>query len=132
MTWAKQHGEKIDATINDMEERSALLDSLMNWLKNAENTLDIRNDQPMPPELNEIEKYVFPTVFYSAAFFTLLLRNGNVLHATSSQLKVGLVQNFSVINCPLFSRIVYVPHPCTRLIKFLRGHGHGDQHVPLR
>ncbi|XP_077965714.1 microtubule-actin cross-linking factor 1-like isoform X2 [Styela clava] len=58
VTWAQQHGERIDSAIGDMEAKAALMEKLMGWLKNAEHNLDVSNDQPMPESIEAIETLI--------------------------------------------------------------------------
>lgn len=58
VTWAKQHESRLDNALSEMEKNAEITNKLLDWLKEAENTLDARNVEPLPPSVVAIDKYV--------------------------------------------------------------------------
>lgn len=57
MTWAKQHSDKLDTAIFDLEANTAIMAELMKWLEKSEADLTEKNLQPMPTVIEDLNKY---------------------------------------------------------------------------
>lgn len=57
-TWAKSRHQKLEDHLEALRELARLMDELMRWLQRCEDTLTTLEAEPLPDELDEIEKLI--------------------------------------------------------------------------
>ena len=73
LTWAKQHEQRLDTALKDLQHNASLLEELLSWLQWAETTLVQRDTEPLPQDIPQLkslmtEHQVGGTVAFSSAF----------------------------------------------------------------
>ncbi|KAM4042423.1 dystonin isoform 16-T16 [Anomaloglossus baeobatrachus] len=58
LTWAKQHQQRLTVALEDLVAKKELLESLLQWLQWAETTLNEKNKEEIPEEIDEVKALI--------------------------------------------------------------------------
>ncbi|XP_073482804.1 dystonin isoform X13 [Aquarana catesbeiana] len=58
LTWAKQHQQRLAAALDDLITKKELLESLLTWLQWAEATLNEKDKEDIPEEIDEVKALI--------------------------------------------------------------------------
>ncbi|KAM5163311.1 dystonin isoform 3-T3 [Mantella aurantiaca] len=58
LTWAKQHQQRLTAALDDLIAKKELLESLLTWLQWAESTLNEKDKEDIPEEIDEVKALI--------------------------------------------------------------------------
>ena len=53
--WARQHQQRLSAALSELQTTQELVENLLGWLQWAETTLNTKDKEPMPQELEEVK-----------------------------------------------------------------------------
>ncbi|XP_069582844.1 dystonin isoform X4 [Ranitomeya imitator] len=58
LTWAKQHQQRLTVALDDLIAKKELLESLLQWLQWAETTLNEKDKEDIPEEIDEVKALI--------------------------------------------------------------------------
>lgn len=58
LTWAKQHHQRLAVALDDLITKKELLESLLTWLQWAEATLNEKDKEDIPEEIDEVKALI--------------------------------------------------------------------------
>ncbi|XP_056421733.1 dystonin isoform X3 [Hyla sarda] len=58
LTWAKQHQHRLALALEDLVAKKVLLESLLQWLQWAETTLNEKDEEDIPEEIDEVKALI--------------------------------------------------------------------------
>ncbi|XP_063775378.1 dystonin [Pseudophryne corroboree] len=58
LTWAKQHQQRLSVALEDLIAKKELLESLLQWLQWAETTLNEKDKEDIPEEIDEVKALI--------------------------------------------------------------------------
>ncbi|KAG5264554.1 hypothetical protein AALO_G00255490 [Alosa alosa] len=58
LTWAKQHEQRLDTALKELQHNASLLEELLSWLQWAETTLVQRDTEPLPQDIPQLKSLI--------------------------------------------------------------------------
>lgn len=56
--WARQHQQRLAAALSEVQSTQELVENLLAWLQWAETTLNTKDKEPMPQEIEEVKALI--------------------------------------------------------------------------
>ena len=56
MNWYQERQDRLEDALTNLRENAELLEKLLKWLEQSENTLQTRDSRPVPDDIDNINK----------------------------------------------------------------------------